>query len=248
MALAFVALLGDQELRLRLGLDALGDDAQAEGEAERDGRAAHGARFVIVADFLDERAVDHDAVERAGAQSSERDVAGTEVVDEHAHALAAQLMQGREAGAAGGEHLFGDLEIEARRLDAGFARGIGDVFGETLGGQILAADVDRDAQTAAAAFGERREIAAGAPQHPASELHRQAREFRDGQEFRSGHEAADLVRPAQESLDRDDLARREQVARLVVQLELVVLDRLGELLLPVESRERGQAQRVGVEE
>ncbi len=97
VALSFVALLGDQELGLGLGLDALGDDAQTEGVAQRDGRAAHRARLVIVADFLDEGAVDHDAVERAVAQPPERHVARAEVVDEHAHALAAQLVQGGEA-------------------------------------------------------------------------------------------------------------------------------------------------------
>ena len=34
MALSLVALLGDQELRLGVGLDALGHDAQAEGVAD----------------------------------------------------------------------------------------------------------------------------------------------------------------------------------------------------------------------
>mgnify|MGYP003694720903 CR=1 FL=1 len=80
----------------------------------------------------------------AAAQLAERHVAGAEVVDEHAHALAAQLVQRGEAAAARGQHLFGDLEVEVRRLDAGFARGVGDVFGETFGGQILAADVHRE--------------------------------------------------------------------------------------------------------
>ena len=55
------------------------------------------------------------------------------------------------------------------------------------------------------------------------------------------------MRPAQEGFDRDDFARREQIARLVVQLELVLLDGLRELLLPVEARERGEAQGVGIE-
>ena len=104
--------------------------------------------------------------------------------------------------------------------------GVRDVFGETFRGQILAADIDRHAQLRVAALGERREIAAGAAQHPAAELHRQPGQLGDRQEFRGGHQAANLVRPAQERFDRDDLARREQVARLVVQLELVFLDRL----------------------
>ena len=51
-----------------------------------------------------------------------------------------------------------------------------------------------------------------------------------GRNSEVGTSAANLVRPAQEGFDRDDLARREQQARLVVQLELVFLDRLRELL------------------
>ena len=153
VALALVALFGDQELRLRFGLDAFGDDAQAEGVAERDGRAAHGARFVIVADFFDERAVDHDAVERAAAQLAERHVAGAEIVDEHAHALAAQLVQRREAAAARGQHLLGDLEIEMRGLDAGFAAPNWSTSSARLSAErYWRADVDRHAQLRVAAL------------------------------------------------------------------------------------------------
>src|SRR5687768_8075743 len=64
VALSLVALFGDEELCLGFGLDAFGNDAQSECVAQSDGRAADGPRFVVVADFFDERAVDHDAVER----------------------------------------------------------------------------------------------------------------------------------------------------------------------------------------
>ena len=93
---------------------------------------------MIVADFFDEGAVDHDAVERTVAQATERHVAGAEIVDQHAHALAAQLVQRGEAAAAGRQHLFGDFEIEMRGLDARLARRVGDVLGEALGRQVLA--------------------------------------------------------------------------------------------------------------
>ena len=54
VALAFMALFRDEELCLRFGLDAFGDDAQAESVAERDRCTTHGARLVIVADLFDE--------------------------------------------------------------------------------------------------------------------------------------------------------------------------------------------------
>ena len=55
------------------------------------------------------------------------------------------------------------------------------------------------------------------------------------------------MRPAQERFERDDLARREQKARLIVEFQLIILQRLAQLLLPVEARERCQAQRIGIE-
>jgi hypothetical protein len=55
------------------------------------------------------------------------------------------------------------------------------------------------------------------------------------------------VRPAQERFERDDLARREQQARLIVEFQLIILQRLAQLLLPVEACERCQTQRVGIE-
>jgi hypothetical protein len=89
--------------------------------------------------------------------------------------MATQFMERREATAARGEHLFGDLEIETRGLDAGFLRRIGHVFGETLGREVLATDVDRQTDVSVSALGQCREIAKRAPQDPAAELHRQAR-------------------------------------------------------------------------
>ncbi len=44
MALAFVALFGDEELCLRLGLDAFGDDAQTECQWPSAIAARHTAR------------------------------------------------------------------------------------------------------------------------------------------------------------------------------------------------------------
>src|SRR6188508_3884967 len=76
VALRLVTLFRDQELCLCFGLDTLGNDAQAERMTECDGRAAHRARLVIVADFLDERTIDEDSVERRAAHLSERHVAG----------------------------------------------------------------------------------------------------------------------------------------------------------------------------
>src|SRR5690348_2947174 len=108
---------------------------------ERDGGAAHRARLVVVADFLDERSIDEDSVERRTAHLSERHVTGAEVVDEYANAVAAKLMQCCETRTSRRQHLLGDFEIELRRFDARFARRVRHVFCKTLGGEILATDV-----------------------------------------------------------------------------------------------------------
>ncbi len=199
--------------------------------AERDRRAAHGARLVIVADFLDERTVDHDAVERRAAQLAERHVAGAEVVDEHAHALAAQTgaaLRGRErpvdniCSVISRSSCEGSMPASRAELVTSSARLSADRYWRPTFTDTRTLRI--------AALGQSGEVAAGAAQHPAAELHRQSGQLGDRQEFGSGHDAANLVRPAQEGFDRDDLARREQQARLVMQFEFVVLDGLGEFL------------------
>src|SRR5439155_22528880 len=70
---------------LPLGLDALGDDL----EAQRARHAQHGTDDrgvpVVAAEPADERAVDLDDVEREALEVSERGVAGPEVVERQPH-------------------------------------------------------------------------------------------------------------------------------------------------------------------
>ena len=111
VALAEVAADLAQHVELRAGLDALGDDLEADGLGEADDQA-HERRVVVgEREALDELARDLQRVERQVAQVAERRVAGAEVVERELHAEVAELLQ--RLGAAHGvldEQRLGHLE------------------------------------------------------------------------------------------------------------------------------------------
>ena len=84
-------------------------------------------------------------------------------------------------------------------------------------------------------------------QHPAPERDDQAALLGDRHELAREHDALARMAPAHEPLDGDDAALVEVHERLVVELELVALERLAQVLLELEALDRAPAQR-GVEE
>jgi len=109
----------EQPRELRLGLHALARDADAQRLGER-GDGAHD-RLVdrLRVDGAQERLVDLQLVDRKQAQVGEARVAGAEIVDREAHAEAADAPQRLEVpGEVRHQHALGDLELDARAVDA----------------------------------------------------------------------------------------------------------------------------------
>ena len=86
MALHLVAAEAAQALELALGLDALGDHAQAQAVAEIDDRAHDHLVVQVVLEVLHERLVDLEPLDRQPLDVGERGVAGAEIVDRQADA------------------------------------------------------------------------------------------------------------------------------------------------------------------
>src|SRR3546814_20511047 len=74
--LDFVAALGTQELQLRLGLDALGDDVQPQRVGHGDDRAGDRGIVRLAREVVDEFLVDLDGGERTPIAIGERGIAG----------------------------------------------------------------------------------------------------------------------------------------------------------------------------
>jgi hypothetical protein len=106
-------------LELGFALDAFGGDRDAE-RAGHGGDRAHD-RLVggLGVDLAQERAVDLQLLDRQQAQVGEARVAGAEIVDREAHPEPADALQRLDVGGeAGHQHALGDLELDARAVDA----------------------------------------------------------------------------------------------------------------------------------
>src|ERR1700687_1252041 len=100
-----------QRRDLLLGLDALGDDLDAEPLAEHEDGLDDLDLAVVGGHRLYERAIDLERVDRQLVQVAERRIAGAEVVDSQLNAQRAQALEAVHGGhAAADEHALGELE------------------------------------------------------------------------------------------------------------------------------------------
>ena len=111
---------------------------------------------------------------------------------------------------------LGVLQLARREVDGHVARRIV---------RVLAAQLGREA--------------ARLLQHPAADRHDQPGLLRERDEVERGHEATRRVVPADERLEPADVAVRELDHRLVVELELVVVERALQVGLELEPADRG---------
>ena len=119
VALGRIAPACSEPLQRRLVLDALGDDLQAEAVGKRDRRLDDDGVGPLALHPHHEPAVDLEHVDREPPEMGERGVTDSEVVDRDPHAESIEPLQDdRRAGAVGEDRALGDLELEARRIDA----------------------------------------------------------------------------------------------------------------------------------
>ena len=86
---------GDEELRLRFGLDTFSDGLEVERAGHLNNVNDDLAGCAVGVDGFDEGLIDFERVERKRLQAGERGVAGAEVVDGDAEAAAAQVADER---------------------------------------------------------------------------------------------------------------------------------------------------------
>ena len=198
---------------------------------------------------VDELAVDLDRLDREALDVVQRRVAGAEVVEHQPHAEALEVLQhGGRRGALLHQDALGQLEPQALGRHAGLAQDGGELVGQRGLRELAAGEVDGQAgKVDRGVGGPARELAAGLAQHPAPERDDQPALLGDGDERAGEHDALARVAPAHERLDPDDPALVEVDERLVVELELVALERVAEVVLELEALGHAPADG-GVEE
>src|SRR5579872_3984389 len=208
-------------------LDALGDDLQVQALAEIDDPAHELTLARVGLDPVDERSVDLEDVDRVGLQAGERRVAGSEIVDGHAHADVLQLLElVDDLVAVVRQQALGHLEHERAGRQSGVAKHGGHAAGEGWIVQLPGGDVHIQVErTLRELAPPGRTLGAGRAQDPVAERDDQAGLFRQLDEMAGSQAPAGRMRPAHERLGTDDRARVELHDRLVVELEFLFLER-----------------------
>jgi hypothetical protein len=225
-----VAAAGAAQLGELLGvLDALGDDADAElprrrRDGDQDSRGRGGRRAV---ERADERAVELDHVDRQLAEMAQRGVAGAEVVEGDAHAERAQVGQARRRADRVGEHGgLGDLEAERASAGTPVSASSAATIRPTLSSVSWRGEMFTDTPISLPCARQSRQLAQRRAEDPGADRHDQPVLLRERDELVGGDQAPLAVRPAQQRLARGHRAVGERDDRLVVDLELVALERV----------------------
>src|SRR5215831_1898173 len=223
-SLAVVAAeLAEQRVLLR-GLDAFGDHPEREAARERYARGDDRRVVGAHADVAHERAVHLECPHGKALEVVESRVPRAEIVDREADAERPQRLQRRLGARIPADHdALGDLELDGRRRDPGLGQRARYRLHQLLI-QLARRHVDahpdrtKPGGLPGLGLGDRR------LEDPGADRLNQPRLLGERYELRTRHPAELGVAPADQRLDRADLSVREADLRLVVHLEVTVLD------------------------
>ena len=214
------------ELELLRRLDSLGQRNQVEAAADLDDPRDEPVREVIGGNAADERAVHLERLDPADVpQAPERGVAGAEIVDRHRDAAGAQALHHlAHPGQLRHRRGLGDLHHEGARGKPLVLDGAGDALDDVGVAHLAEREVDRSRDAEAPAL-PGRELAAGLVDHPLADPLDDAGLLGERDEVARGHQPALGTAPAHQRLDPRAGSRLEIDDRLVVELQLVAIDR-----------------------
>ena len=236
VALRLLALLVQEERRLRGRLHALRDHFEAEIVRHRDQRAHDRGVAGVVGDLADEAAVDLDPRQREARQIAERRIAGAEIVECELDAAVVNLLQ--HGGVAEVERdVLGDLELQrlgaaGRSSRSASSRSCSSASSPNWVGNRLTAIRLRCRPCARQSGG----LGAGGVDDPAADLGRDRARGQRVDEGAGREDAGDRMAPAHQRLGADHGAVGEPDLRLEIQLELVL--RIGAAQLEIEASPR----------
>ena len=144
---------------------------------------------------------------------------------------------------------LGHLEPQVDRVEAGAGEDLAHRLRQVAVRHLAGREVDGDVEWAlvGAQVVPAERLAAGRLLHPAADRLDQAAVLGDRDELAGVEQAALGVVPAHQRLDADDLAAAQSDHRLVVQFELLALERVAQLALGLEPAHRARPH-LGVED
>jgi len=213
---------------------------------EGDDRADHLGAVALAVQSADERAIDLDRRRLQAMEIAQRRIPGAEIIQAPCDTDGAQPLQRRLGRRhVGDERAFGDLQLQAGRVQAGLAedgldagRDIGiaemtarDVDAHEPGG--IAAELRAPGRHAAARLGENQPV----------ELSNHPGVFSDFDELGRAEQAARRMAPPRQRLEAGDPSGGERHDRLMQDFEFVTIDGVAQIGLDAQSRDRALAHR-----
>ncbi len=223
---------------LGVGLDALGDGLQVQRARHLDDGLHDGAVVGVGVDVAHEGLVDLERVQREALEVAQRRVAGAEVVQRQPHALRVQRVHHRDGGRRVGGDALGQLELEVLRRQAGVAQRARHDVGQADVAELHGRQVDGHHHRRHAGVDPGLQLRDGGAQHPFADRDDLAAGLGQRDELGRRDEAELGMLPAQQRLDAHELLAVGVQLRLVVQQQLVALQRAAQCRLQLQLARR----------
>ena len=214
-------------------LDALSNDVEVECIGQGGHRSDDRSIVSGGAEITQERPVDLDRVDGEAAEVAERRVAGAEVVDAHSDAMLLQRDDRPERAVdIVHQHGLGDLEVDQRRRHACSIDGPGDPLDQVRLPELLGGEVDGhpDVPPDPGIVAPFRQLPECVVEYPDPDRNDEADGLGDGDELVRRDRAEGRVVPTEQRLEPGDVEARQVEDRLVLEVELIVGERVPELV------------------
>ena len=246
--MGLVAALGQEEIALGLGFDALGQDGEAHLGAQGDDGAGDGGVVIVPRQPAHEALIDLQLVRGQALETGQGGIAGAEVIDaDHDPPLAQPIEHRADLAMPLHHHRLGDLQLQAGRRQAAVRQGLMDPRQQIAALDLQPGDVDRHPAHGQTRVEPGAALPAGLPQHPGAQFADQAGILGHGDEARGRNQALLGMGPAGQGLDADQGTGAQVDLRLVVEPQLVQLQGLAQLSLQQDALEGGVGHVLGIE-
>src|SRR5690606_27421433 len=190
----------------------------------------------IGGNVLHEGAIDLESIDGEALEVAQARVTRAEVIDGDLHAEVVELVQhGDEAFRIVHHGAFGKLDLEIARCELGAIERLRDRVHEIVVAKLACRDINRHDERRQSRILPRLVLRAGRLKHPLADRRNEPDLLGHRDETRWFHSLLVAEPPANESFGTDNGTGAKTNTRLIVELELLSLERTAQIVLELES-------------
>src|SRR5690554_2829234 len=208
----------------------------------------NGTGVLVLNEIINEGFIDLEQIQRETFQIGQGGVSGTKVINGQAYTEATQFSEHRHRFQIGcHQRALGQFKLQQLRRNAGALQCLGHLIGQAVIAQLLRRYIDRHARNLQPCRLPACDLVTGFIEYPAADMVDQHGLL--GQRDKLGRRDQSPLRifPAYKGLNPGDFTTFKRPLRLVVQPELIGLDRIAKPLLQLYSLPRRLCQVITVE-